>query len=276
MESKKRFDLSGRVAVITGGAGLLGKEHATVIAEAKGIPILADIRGEEAQKIANDISKKFQVPALGVGIDITNKKEVEELLEKLIQKFQRVDILINNAANDPKVGPENQNSNWSRFENFSPEMWEKDLTVGLTGSFICSQVLGSQMAKQGTGVILNISSDLGIVGPDQRLYEIEGRPREEQPVKPVTYSVVKTGIIGLTRYLATYWASCGVRVNALCPGGIDTGQSMEFKERVHSRIPMGRMARKEEYHGTVLLMVSDESSYMNGAILTVDGGRTCW
>ena len=268
--------MSGRVAVITGGAGLLGKEHATVIAEAGGIPILADVRREDAQKAAQEVSEKFQVPALGVGVDITNKKEVEQLLEKLIKKFQRVDILINNAANDPKVGGENQNSDWSRFENFSLEMWEKDLAVGLTGSFICSQVLGSQMAKQGSGVILNISSDLGIVGPDQRLYEIEGRSPEEQPVKPVTYSVVKTGIIGLTRYLATYWASCGVRVNALCPGGIDADQSLEFKERVHSRIPMGRMARKDEYHGTVLFMVSDESSYMNGAVLTVDGGRTCW
>jgi NAD(P)-dependent dehydrogenase (short-subunit alcohol dehydrogenase family) len=211
-----------------------------------------------------------------VGADITRKKEVEQLLEKLINKFQRVDILINNAANDPKVGDENESSSWSRFENFSLEMWEEDLAVGLTGVFICSQVVGSYMAKQGSGVILNISSDLGIVGPDQRLYEIEGRLPEEQPVKPVTYSVVKTGIIGLTRYLATYWASRGVRVNALCPGGIDAGQPTVFKERVHSRIPMGRMARKDEYRGVVLFMVSDESSYMNGAVLAVDGGRTCW
>ena len=276
MEPKKRFDLSGKVAVITGGAGLLGKEHATAIAEAGGVPILADVRGEEAHKIAKEISEKFQVPALGFGIDITKDQEVEQLLEKLIKNFQGVDILINNAANDPKVSGKNQKSNWSRFEKFPLEMWEKDLAVGLTGSFICSQVLGSHMAKKGSGVILNISSDLGIVGPDQRLYEIYGRPPEEQPVKPVTYSVVKTGIIGLTRYLATYWASCGVRVNALCPGGIDAGQSMEFKKRVHSRIPMGRMARKDEYSGTVLFMVSNESSYMNGAVVAVDGGRTCW
>lgn len=228
------------------------------------------------KKAAQEISEKFQVPALGVGTDITSKKEVTQLLEKLSSKFQSIDILINNAANDPKVGGKNQNSNWSRFENFSVDMWQKDLAVGLTGSFICSQVFGSYMANRGSGVILNISSDLGIVGPDQRLYEIEGRPTEEQPVKPVTYSVVKTGIIGLTRYLATYWAPHGVRVNALCPGGVDAGQSAEFKERVHSRIPMGRMAHKDEYHGAVLFMVSDESSYMNGAVLAVDGGRTCW
>jgi NAD(P)-dependent dehydrogenase (short-subunit alcohol dehydrogenase family) len=276
VESKKRFDISGRVAIITGGAGLLGKEHATVIAEAGGIPILADIKEKIAQITAEEISEKFQVPAWGVGVDITNKKEVARFYEEVNKKYQRVDILINNAANDPKVGKQNQNSTWSRFENFSLDMWEKDLSVGLTGSFICSQVFGSHMAKQGSGVILNISSDLGIVGPDQRLYEIEGKPPEEQPVKPVTYSVVKTGIIGLTRYLATYWASCGVRVNALCPGGIEAEQSLEFKKRVHSRIPMGRMARVDEYQGTVLYMVSDESSYLNGAILSVDGGRTCW
>ena len=276
MESKKRFDLTGRVAVITGGAGLLGKEHASIIAEAGGTPILADVREKEAQKTAHEISQKYQVSTLGIGVDITKKKEVIGLFDAIIKKFQRVDILINNAANDPKVSEENQNSNWSRFENFALETWEKDLAVGLTGSFICSQVFGSHMAKQGSGVILNISSDLGIVGPDQRLYEIEGKPPEEQPVKPVTYSVVKTGIIGLTRYLATYWASSGVRVNAMCPGGIDAGQSMEFKERVHSRIPMGRMAHVDEYHGTVLYMISDVSSYLNGSVLSVDGGRTCW
>jgi NAD(P)-dependent dehydrogenase (short-subunit alcohol dehydrogenase family) len=274
--SKKRFDLKNRVAIITGGAGLLGCEHAAVIAEAGGTPILADIREDDAQKIAQEISEKFQTPALGVGVDITCKEEVEKLLEKLVKKYQRVDILINNAANDPKVSDDNQNLNWSRFENFSLEMWEKDLTVGLTGAFICSQVIGTHMAQHKSGVILNISSDLGIVAPDQRLYEVEGSPPEEQPVKPVTYSVVKTGIIGLTRYLATYWATSGVRVNALCPGGIDAGQSIEFKERVHSRIPMGRMAQKDEYQGTVLYMISDESSYMNGAVLTIDGGRTCW
>lgn len=276
MESKKRFDLKGRVAVITGGAGLLGREHATIIAEAGGIPILADIRENVAQKTAQEISDEFQVPALGVGLDITCKEDVERLLDRVIEKFQRVDILINNAANDPKVDGENQKSNWSRFENFPLEMWQKDLAVGLTGAFICSQVIGSYMANRESGVILNISSDLGIVGPDQRLYEVEGCPPDEQPVKPVTYSVVKTGIIGLTRYLATYWAARGVRANALCPGGIDAGQPEEFKERVHSRIPMGRLARKDEYHGTVLFMVSDESSYMNGSVLTVDGGRTCW
>tara|TARA_Y100001934_G_C12190105_1_gene695984 strand:+ start:210 stop:1040 length:831 start_codon:yes stop_codon:yes gene_type:complete len=276
VDSKKRFDLSNRVAVITGGAGLLGKEHATIIAEAGGIPILADVKEKEAQKIAQKISQEFHVPALGIGIDITNKKDVELLLKKLSEKFKRVDILINNAANDPKVEGENQNSNWSRFESFSLDMWEKDLAVSLTGSFLCSQVFGNYMAKQGSGVILNISSDLGLIGPDQRLYEVEDKPQEEQPVKPVTYSVVKTGLIGLTRYLATYWASCGVRVNALCPGGIDAGQPMEFKDRVHYRIPMGRMARIDEYQGAVLFMISDESSYMNGAILAVDGGRTCW
>ncbi len=166
--------------------------------------------------------------------------------------------------------------NWIQFKDAG--ILSKSQDGGGDGNYFLSTGCGGgpTQAKQGSGVILNISSDLGIVGPDQRLYEIEGRPPEEQPVKPVTYSVVKTGIVGLTRYLATYWARCGVRVNALCPGGVEAGQSEEFKERVHSRIPMNRMARKDEYHGTVLFMISDESSYVNGAVLAVDGGRTCW
>ena len=152
----------------------------------------------------------------------------------------------------------------------------KDLAVGLRGAFLCSQVFGKKMAQQGKGVIVNISSDLGLVAPDQRIYKKEGVPENQQPVKPVTYSVIKTGLIGLTRYLATYWADCGVRVNTLCPGGIEAGQPEEFKERLHSKIPLGRMADKDEYKGAILFLVSDASSYMTGATLTMDGGRTCW
>jgi NAD(P)-dependent dehydrogenase (short-subunit alcohol dehydrogenase family) len=276
VKSIKRFDLTGRVAVITGGAGLLGKEHAAVIAEAGGIPVLADIKEDGAQKTAQWLAEKYKVPALGIGVDITQKQEVERLLDVLITKFQRIDILINNAANDPKVGGESLDSSWTRFENLPLEVWEKDMAVGLTGAFICSQVLGAEMARKGSGVILNISSDLGIVAPDQRLYEQEGVPREQQPVKPVTYSVVKTGLLGLTRYLATYWGDQGVRVNALCPGGVETDQSEEFKDRVSSRIPMGRMATRDEYKSAIHFLVSDASSYMTGATMVVDGGRTCW
>jgi NAD(P)-dependent dehydrogenase (short-subunit alcohol dehydrogenase family) len=193
----------------------------------------------------------------------------------VLSELGRIDILINNAANDPKVKEESDGAAWTRFENFPQAVWDKDIAVGLTGAFLCAQVLGTEMAQKGSGVIVNISSDLGVVAPDQRLYEQKGLPADEQPVKPVTYSVVKTALIGLTRYLSTYWAG-GVRVNVLCPGGVEAGQSKEFLDRIQSRIPMGRMARKDEYKGAILFLVSEASSYMNGSVMVVDGGRTSW
>ena len=270
------FDLSGKVAVITGGAGMLGQMHAEIIAEAGGIPVLADLRGTDAKVVADVITKKYGIAALGVETNITSKKEVENLRDVVLSKLGRIDILINNAANDPKVKEESDGAAWTRFENFPQVVWDKDIAVGLTGAFLCAQVLGTEMAQKGSGVIVNISSDLGVVGPDQRLYEQKGLPADEQPAKPVTYSVIKTALIGLTRYLSTYWAGQGVRVNVLCPGGVEAGQSKEFLDRIQSRIPMGRMARKDEYKGAILFLVSKASSYMNGSVMVVDGGRTSW
>jgi NAD(P)-dependent dehydrogenase (short-subunit alcohol dehydrogenase family) len=162
------------------------------------------------------------------------------------------------------------------LENFPLDVWNDDLRVGLTGAFLCSRVFGSEMAKRGKGVILNIASDLALISPDQRLYRQLGIPDDQQPVKPVTYSVVKTGLIGLTRYLATYWASSGVRVNAISPGGVFNNQPEIFLAELYQRIPLGRMANADEYQGSILFLCSDASSYMTGANLVVDGGRTCW
>ncbi|MDP2167674.1 MAG: SDR family oxidoreductase [Thermodesulfovibrionales bacterium] len=272
---KGTFSLKSKVAVITGGAGLLGLMHAEAVAEAGGTPVLADIKEVAAKKAAKAVSGKYKADALGIGADITDRGSVQKLLRTVLRKFGRVDILINNAAIDPKVKAGDDRS-WSRFENFPIKNWDMEISVGLTGAFLCSQVIGSEMAKRGGGVILNISSDLGVIAPDQRLYVKEGLPPDKQPVKPVTYSVIKHGLLGLTKYIATYWADKNIRCNALSPGGVYTGQPDEFLKRISSRIPMGRMARRDEYKGAVLFLVSDASSYMTGANLIVDGGRTCW
>jgi NAD(P)-dependent dehydrogenase (short-subunit alcohol dehydrogenase family) len=154
--------------------------------------------------------------------------------------------------------------------------WDADLNVGLKGAFLCARSIGAIMAEQGSGVIVNIASDLGVIAPDQRLYRREGVAPDQQPVKPVTYSIVKTGLIGLTRYLATYWCDRGVRCNALSPGGVENGQPGDFVTRLSSLIPLGRMARADEYQGALLFLCSDASTYMNGQNLVVDGGRSCW
>lgn len=267
------FDLSGRVALITGGLGLLGRQHGAAILSEGGIPILVD-------KATAELDDSERARLLGpegcvLRADITDPSSVERLLQDILRRYGRVDILINNAANNPKM-EQSPGAEWSRLESFPIAQWDADLDVGLKGAFLCSRVIGSEMARRGGGVIVNIASDLALIAPDQRLYRKEGLPDDRQPVKPVTYSVVKAGLIGLTRYLATYWADQGVRVNALSPGGIYTGQSDEFVARLSSLIPLGRMARVDEYQGAILFLCSDASSYMTGANLVVEGGRTCW
>jgi NAD(P)-dependent dehydrogenase (short-subunit alcohol dehydrogenase family) len=269
------FDLTGRVAVITGGAGLLGYKHAQVIAAAGGIPVLADVAGAEAKAKAERLTATYGVKSLGCTTDITSAPQVEALLATVLAEFGTVDILINNAANDPKVDA-HSGPGWSRLENFPLAVWDADLAVGLTGAFLCSQVIGAEMARRRRGVIVNVASDLSIIAPDQRLYMQDGLPPEQQPVKPVTYSVVKTALVGLTRYLATYWADSGVRVNSISPGGVYNGQPEEFVSRIARLIPLSRMARADEYQGAILFLCSDASSYMTGANLVVDGGRSCW
>ena len=273
---REAFDLTDRVAIITGGAGLLGVKHAEAIAEMGGIPVLLDLDGEKAKARATEIAATFGVQALGLTTDVTQPKAIADALSKTLEAFGQVDILINNAANNPKVEGGLGGLHWSRLENFPLDMWNQDLAVGLTGAFLCSQIIGSEMARRGKGVILNIASDLAVIAPDQRIYRQPGLPEEQQPVKPVSYSVIKAGLLGLTRYLATYWADKGVRVNAISPGGVYTNQDAGFVQRLSNLIPLGRMAHADEYKAAIIFLVSDASSYMTGANLVIDGGRTCW
>lgn len=267
------FDLRGRVAIITGGAGLLGYHHAAILASAGARVVLLDLPGAKPASRAQQLMDEYGSEAFGLESDITSESSVENARDVILEKFGRIDILINNAANNPKV--EDGNTSWSRLENFPLEIWEADIGVGLTGAFLCSRVFGSEMAKRKSGVILNVASDLALIAPDQRLYRVEGLPEDRQPVKPVTYSVVKTALIGLTRYLATYWSGANIRVNAISPGGVFNGQSDVFLSRLKQLIPMERMADKDEYQGAILFLCSDASSYMTGANLVIDGGRSC-
>ena len=267
------FDLRDRVAIITGGAGLLGYHHGAILASAGAHVVLLDLPAANPQARASQLTDEYGSESLGIAGDITSESSLENARELILEKFGRIDILINNAANNPKV--EDGNTTWSRLENFPLEVWDADIRVGLTGAFLCSRLFGAEMAKRKSGVILNVASDLALIAPDQRLYRVEGLPDDQQPVKPVTYSVIKAALIGLTRYLATYWSSGNIRVNAISPGGVFNGQSEVFLSRLKQLIPMERMANPDEYQGAILFLCSDASSYMTGANLVIDGGRSC-
>lgn len=269
------FRLDGRVAVITGGGGLLGYQHAATIAGLSGIPVLLDINAEALTANAARLAEETGCLAPSYEVDITDLQALEAVAQQLLVEHGRVDILINNAARNPKVESAGD-KDFSRLEHFPWEQWQLDLNVGLGGAFNCAKVFGTQMARQGRGVIVNIASDLGVIAPDQRLYRVDGREAEQQPVKPVTYSVVKHGLIGLTKYLATYWCEQGVRCNALSPGGVYAGQNDVFVSKLTQLIPLGRMAEADEYRGAIAFLCSDASTYMNGANLVMDGGRSTW
>lgn len=278
MTSIEKFYIENKIVVITGGAGLLGKKHAEAVIEGKGIPVLIDISAQ-----ALDAAKKQLIDTYGKNCsvecytaDITKSQRIKEISDDLIKKYEHIDVLINNAANNPKVEGKAANMKAIQFENFPMQMWIDDIAVGLTGAFVCAQIFGEVMARQGEGNILNISSDLGVIAPDQRIYRKDKLSAEEQTVKPVTYSVIKHGLIGLTKYLATYYAEKGIRANTLCPSGVFNGQNKEFLDKLTNLIPMGRMANIDEYKSTILYLISDASSYMTGSTVIVDGGRTCW
>lgn len=275
----KGFKLkTGTVALITGAGGLLGLEHAIAVLEIGAGVVITDIDDAKLKSAREKLSSRFPNALVRTEIlDVTKKEAIQELADRLQQESIEISILINNAAIDPKmVKGEGNNSMASRFEHFSLEDWNMQLDVGLTGAFLCSQIFGSKMAENGAGNIVNIASDLSVIAPDQRIYESDRYSANQQPVKPISYSVIKTGLVGFTRYLATYWASNGVRCNCLSPGGVFNDQPDEFLEKVTNRIPQGRLAYRSEYRGSIQFLCSDASSYMTGHNLVVDGGRSVW
>jgi len=268
------FDVSGRTIVVTGGAGLLGREYGRALVAAGASVVLADINHDQVTALAADLAGQPGT-AIGVGVDVTSEVSVAELVRKTLDAFGRIDGLVNNAAINPAFASDRTADYDLPFERYSLDLWNRTLAVNLTGMFLCAREVAPTMLAQRRGVIVNVSSTYGLVGPDQRLYEAE-RPGERRGYKPVDYSVTKSGVLGFTRYLAAYWAGTGVRVNSLTPGGVLSDQPEDFVRRYSARTPLGRMADRDEYSAVLLFLLSDASSYMTGSNLVVDGGWTAW
>jgi len=263
------FRLDGKVVIITGGAGLLGREYARAVCESGGIAIVADLNSDDAEASARAAGGE----AMGIAVNVADKAAVTDMVQHVVDRYGRIDGLVNNAAINPKFDAGEKHLD--TFEDLPLDAWNQSLAVNVTGMFLCAQAVAPTMLKQGSGVVINIASTYGITGPDQRLY-IPDDPTKPRSYKPVTYTVSKAAAIGLTRYLAAYWGDKGIRVNTLTPGGVYTNQDDDFVRRYSYRTPMGRMAQKHEYCGALLFLLSDASSYMTGGNLVVDGGWTAW
>jgi len=272
---KDRYDITGRVALITGGAGLLGVKHAEAIAEIGGIAVLLDVDEKKAETEAAAIKDYYKINTSWYKCDITTYSDVYKAFKQVLAELGRIDILINNAAIDSKVEDKDTEKNTSRFENFDVNNWKNEFNVGITGTFICTYVFGSLMAEQGHGIIINIGSDLSFIAPNQKIYINKNIKREDQPVKPFSYSVIKHSILGLSKYFSAQFAPYGVRVNLLAPAGVWNNElTNEFVSKLKEQVPMNRMANEDDYKGSIQFLCSDASSYMTGGNLLVDGGRT--
>ncbi|TSC63999.1 MAG: putative oxidoreductase [Parcubacteria group bacterium Gr01-1014_106] len=272
-EARNLFDLTDRVAIVTGGAGFLGKEFARTLAHAGAHVVVADIDHKAAETVARELSSVSKTEALAVQTDVTNNESVRAMVAMTKDVLGRVDILVNSAALDPKFDPKEAGKHVQTFEDYPLEAWQKSLDVDLTGAFLCTQAVTPIMREQKSGAIVNVSSIYGVAGPDQRLYE---KDDGSKGMKPPSYSATKAALDGFTRYLATYFAGMNIRVNTLILGGVFKGHDEQFTKRYNARVPMGRMMKLEEVGGPLLFLVSDASSYMTGANLVVDGGWTAW
>ncbi len=267
------FDLTGRVALVTGGAGLLGRQFTQTLAEAGAHVVVADFLAEAAEEQAAELLRQgFQ--AVSVAADVTSEADTEQMVQAALDRWGQLDILVNSAAWDPKFDPENVESQGSNaFESYPLDLWNQAVNINLTGMFLACRAAAKVMQDQGRGSIVNICSTYGLGGPDQRIYE---RPGEPPRYKPVFYSVTKAGVLGLTKYIATYYAGTAIRCNALTPGGVYNDHDEAFTRAYSYRTVMGRMADKHEMNGALLFLASDASSYMTGGNLIVDGGWTAW
>lgn len=268
---KEQFSLEGKVALITGATGFLGHYFAEALAEYGADIVLADLEKEKCTQLANAINKKFSVDSLGIDADITNKECIKNVLDAILDRFNKIDIIVNNAAIDHKVDAEESNNYY--LEGYPVELWNKIVNVNLTGTFLCSQIIGTQMAARGGGSIINISSIYGIQAPDNRIYVAEGT---KSFIKSPAYGASKAGVLNLTKYLAAYWAVNRVRVNAVSFGCVENNQNERFISNYSNRVPMGRICRKNEVKGAVLFLASEASSYVTGQNIVVDGGLSIW
>jgi NAD(P)-dependent dehydrogenase (short-subunit alcohol dehydrogenase family) len=272
------FRLDGRVALVTGGAGLLGRRYCEALLQAGARVVIGDLDGARAAALAAELSPAH---AHGVRQDVADEESVRDTISAAVERFGRLDILVNNAALTVRGGSERLSpvDYFAPFEDYKREVWDQALAVNLTGMVLCAQAAGRQMLAQDPpgGVMVNISSTYGVVAPDQRLYDGVTSPYAQASFNtPVSYAVTKTAVLGLTRYLATYWGRKNIRVNALTPHGVFDNHDDSFVQNFVYRSPLGRMARNDEYRGALLFLVSDASSYMTGANLIVDGGWTVW
>jgi NAD(P)-dependent dehydrogenase (short-subunit alcohol dehydrogenase family) len=271
------FSLKGKVVIVTGALGLLGKNHCYALSEAGANIVVCDLDEEKCISFAESLTEK----SLGVGVDITEINSVRRLKDAVLNAFWKIDVLINNAAiNDMFVHRDSFGENpvsaieESKFENYPLSLWQKSIDVNLTGTFLCSQILGNEMAKAGKGNIINVASTYGIVAPDQSIYKKEDGTQTFY--KSPAYPITKGAIISFTRFLAAYWGRQGVRVNSLSPGGVENNQDEYFIKNYSSKTPLGRMAKSNDYKGAIVFLASDASAYMTGANLIVDGGWTAW